>query len=200
MARPLRLEFPGAVYHVTSRGIERRAIVRDDRDRARWLDLLDTVATRRRWQVYAFALMGNHLHLFLRTPNANLSAGMHDLNSGYATGFNRRHRRVGPLCQGRFKALRPEPSVEDIERVVCEACGVEPDSLRRRGRHGNEPRRLAIALSRELTTLPLREIGARFGGIGPGAVSNVVRQVTGRRRSTRRLATLRRQIREADQK
>ena len=76
MARPLRIHYPDAVYHVTGRGLERRGIVRDDDDRGRWLDLLDRVASRRRWRVYAFALMGNHFHLFLRTPNADLSAGM----------------------------------------------------------------------------------------------------------------------------
>ena len=108
MARPLRIDVPDGVYHVTSRGLERRAVVRDDRDRTRWLDLLAEVATRCDWRVLAWALMGNHFHLYLRTPNADLSAGMHDLNSGYATGFNRRHGRMGPLLQGRFKAVLVE--------------------------------------------------------------------------------------------
>jgi len=108
MARPLRLEIEDGVYHVTSRGLERRAIVRDDADRERWLALLDAVATRRRWRVFAWVLMGNHFHLFLRTPDADLSAGMHDLNSAYATGFNRRHGRRGPLLQGRFHAVLVE--------------------------------------------------------------------------------------------
>ncbi|MEW6358166.1 MAG: transposase [Planctomycetota bacterium] len=105
MARPLRIEIPDGVYHVTSRGLARRLIVRDDQDRLRWLELLDAVAARRRWRVFAWVLMDNHFHLFLRTPQADLSAGMHDLNSGYATRFNRRHRRSGPLFQGRFKAI-----------------------------------------------------------------------------------------------
>ena len=108
MARPLRVEVADGVYHVTSRGLERRAIVRDDIDRARWVELLSRVADKRRWRVFAWALMGNHFHLFLRTPDADLSAGMHDLNSGYVTGFNRRHNRVGPLFQGRFKAVLVE--------------------------------------------------------------------------------------------
>ena len=105
MARPLRIEMADGVYHVTSRGLERREIVRDDRDRARWLEMLGEVAARREWRVLAWALMDNHFHLFLRTPRPDLSAGMHDLNSGYATRFNRRHGRVGPLLQGRFKAI-----------------------------------------------------------------------------------------------
>jgi REP element-mobilizing transposase RayT len=108
MARPLRLEIEDGLYHVTSRGLERRRIVRDDRDRTRWVELLDTVAVRRRWRVLAWVLMENHFHVFVRTPDADLSAGMHDLNSGYVTGFNLRHRRVGPLFQGRFKAILVE--------------------------------------------------------------------------------------------
>lgn len=108
MARPLRIDIENGLYHVTSRGWERRAIVRDDRDRQRWLELLDRVATRCGWQVFAWALMGNHYHLYLRTPRPNLSAGMHDLNSGYASGFNRRWHRCGSLFQGRFKAVLVE--------------------------------------------------------------------------------------------
>ena len=108
MARPLRVDVADGVYHVTSRGLERRDVVGTDRDRARWLDLLAEVAARRDWRVLAWALMNNHFHLYLRTPHADLSAGMHDLNSGYATGFNHRHGRVGPLFQGRFKAILVE--------------------------------------------------------------------------------------------
>jgi REP element-mobilizing transposase RayT len=108
MARPLRIEMPDGVYHVTSRGLERRPIVLDDQDRRHWAGLLDAVATRRRWRVLAWVLMDNHAHLFLRTPDGDLSAGMHDLNSGYVTGFNRRHERCGPLLQGRFKAILVE--------------------------------------------------------------------------------------------
>ena len=108
MARPLRVEMADGVYHVTSRGLERRHIVRDDGDRQRWLHLLGEVAGRRGWRVLAWALMTNHFHLFVRTPEPDLSAGLHDLNSAYATGFNRRHRRRGPLYQGRFKAVLVE--------------------------------------------------------------------------------------------
>ena len=82
MARPLRIEIPDGIYHVTSRGIERRAIVRDDVDRNRWWQLLDVVATRRGWQVFAWAVMDNHYHVFLRTPAPDLSAGMHEVAVG----------------------------------------------------------------------------------------------------------------------
>lgn len=108
MARPLRIDIENGLYHVTSRGWERRSIVRDDADRDSWLKLLDRVVTRCGWRVFAWVLMSNHWHLFLRTPQANLSAGMHDLNSGFASRFNRRHKRVGSLYQGRFKAILVE--------------------------------------------------------------------------------------------
>ena len=107
MARPLRIEIEDGVYHVTTRGWERRRIVRSDRDREDWLELLDQVVTRCGWRVFAWVLMTNHFHLFVRTPEANLSAGMHDLNSGYASLFNRRYRRAGSLFQGRFKGQAP---------------------------------------------------------------------------------------------
>lgn len=100
---------------MTSRGLERREIVRDDADRRKWEELLDAVATRCHWQVFAWTLMGNHFHLFLRTPEANLSAGMHDLNSGYVSAFNRRHGRCGHLLQGRFKAVVVESGRHEWE-------------------------------------------------------------------------------------
>ncbi|HUT33237.1 MAG TPA: helix-turn-helix domain-containing protein [Planctomycetota bacterium] len=109
MARPLRIEVPNGVYYVTSRGLEGRGIVRDERDCAKWFELLDAVATRHRWRVFACVLMPSHFHLLIETPDADLSAGMHDLNSGYATAFNHRHGRRGPLLQGRFKAILVEP-------------------------------------------------------------------------------------------
>ena len=108
MARPLRIEIADGVYHVTSRGLERHSIVRSDADRGRWLHLLGAVCTRRDWRIFSWALMDNHFHLFLRTPHADLSAGMHDLNSAYATHFNRTGGRTGPLFQGRFKGILVE--------------------------------------------------------------------------------------------
>ena len=115
MARPLRIDVENGLYHVTSRGWERRVMVRDDRDRQRWLQLLDRVAARCGWRVFAWVLMSNHFHLYLRTPRPNLSAGMHDLNSGYASGFNRRYRRCGALFQGRFQAVLVENDSHALE-------------------------------------------------------------------------------------
>ena len=73
-----------------------------------WIRLLDRVATRCGWRIFAWVLMTNHFYLFLRTPQTNLSSGMHDLNAGYASLFNRRHHRVGSLYQGRFKTILVE--------------------------------------------------------------------------------------------
>jgi len=108
MSRPLRVEFPDAIYHVTSRGSERGAIVADDHDRERWLLGLQRAAEGHRWRIFAFALMNNHFHLFLQTPEPNLSAGMHDLNTAYVNYYNARHERAGHLLQGRFKAVLVE--------------------------------------------------------------------------------------------
>ncbi len=109
MARPLRIDLPNGVYYVTSRGLERQGIARDEQDCARWFELLGAVATRRRWRVFALVMMPSHYHLLLETPEGDLSAGMHDLNSGYASAFNRRYGRRGPLFAGRFKAILVEP-------------------------------------------------------------------------------------------
>ena len=308
MSRPLRPQIPDGIYHVTCRGLERRPIVRDDVDRRRWTDLLSRVAQRRQWPVFAWSLLNNHCHLFLRTPHADLSAGMHDLNSAYATAFNRRHGRNGPLFQGRFHAIlverqfhywelsryihlnpvraglaeaperyawsscmwyfrdrgspewlareevlqghgkswrearaayraflaegiqsRPKsPLLEahtsgvlgsasfvekvkdwlqdwlvagrsdaevpqakrlgasrlalgDIELVLCRAYGISRGRLCEKGRHGNEPRRMAIYLARTMTPASIAEVGGRFGGICGSAVSRIVQQVIARR-------------------
>ena len=315
MARPLRIEYEGAIHHVTVRGLEKRPIVRDDADRGRWLDLFDRTATRHRWQVYAWTLLDNHFHIFLCTPHADLASGMHDLNAGYVSAFNRRHKRVGPLLQGRYKAvlvehaahewelsryvhlnpvragivedpgsyfwsscrcyfrsalapkwlaweemlsrhgrtlrvartryreylmdgvetpptsplkgvqastllgspdfvqrmkelladtlpdrdvpaareLRLMPTLDDVERIICTAYSVAPDSLRGRTRR-NTPRRLAIALARRVTTLPLRTLGAHFGSVGGSAISNTVQQVQADPHLAKRLTALARKL------
>jgi len=105
MARPLRIQYSDAIYHVTSRGNERGRIVRDDKDREKWLYWLERAASQREWRVFAFALLDNHYHVFLQTPRGDLSSGMQLLNTGYAGYFNARHRRSGHLFQGRYKAV-----------------------------------------------------------------------------------------------
>jgi len=108
MARPLRLEFPGAVYHLTSRGNAKEDICRDDADRAVFLQIMGSTMLRFGWLLYAYCLMGNHYHLLAETPAPNLSRGMRNLNGLYTQRFNRRHVRVGHLFQGRFKAILVE--------------------------------------------------------------------------------------------
>ena len=88
MARPLRIEFPGALYHVTSRGNEKRPIVRSNRDRKAFLRFLGEAVKRFNWSITAWVLMTNHFHLVIETREANLSRGMHWLNSAYAGWFN----------------------------------------------------------------------------------------------------------------
>jgi REP element-mobilizing transposase RayT len=105
MARPLRIEFAGALYHLTSRGNERRNIFRSDRDRKMFLAFLGIAAKRFGWSVTAWVLMSNHFHLVIQTVEPNLSRGMQWLNGAYAGWFNRRHGRCGHLFQGRFKAF-----------------------------------------------------------------------------------------------
>jgi putative transposase len=105
MARPLRIEFAGAVYHVTSRGNERRPIFRTNNDRLAFLRFLGETVERFGWSVTAWVLMTNHFHLAIRTAEPNLSRGMHLLNGRYAGWFNRTHHRSGHLFRGRFHAF-----------------------------------------------------------------------------------------------
>jgi putative transposase len=105
MSRPLRIEFPGAVYHVTSRGDRREPIYRDEVDRGAQLDVLAQAMDRFDAQVLAYCLMGNHYHLVLHTRQGNLSRLMRHFNGVYTQAYNRRHGLVGHLFQGRFKAI-----------------------------------------------------------------------------------------------
>ena len=105
MARPLRLELPGALYHVTSRGDRREDIYLNDSDRQHWLGLLGQVCARYNWLCHAYCLMDNHFHIVVETVDGNLSAGMRQLNGVYTQWHNRAHGRVGHVFQGRFKAI-----------------------------------------------------------------------------------------------
>lgn len=105
MARPLRIEYAGGLYHVTSRGDGQEDIYLDDGDRSAFLEVLAEVTARFNWAVHAYSLMTNHYHLLVETPDANLSQGMRQLNGVYTQRFNRRHRRVGHVFQGRYKGV-----------------------------------------------------------------------------------------------
>ena len=117
MARQLRLEFPGALYHLTARGNEQQSIFHNDTDRQHFLKLLGREILQQRWRCYAYCLMGNHYHLLLDTPEPNLSRGMRRLNGSYTQRFNWRHQRVDHLLQGRFKSI-----VVERESYLLELC------------------------------------------------------------------------------
>ena len=108
MARPIRLEFAGAIYHVTSRGDRREDIYDSDADREHFIKILGDVCQRFNWVCHAYCLMSNHYHLLIETPDANLSKGMRQLNGVYSQAYNRANGRVGHVFQGRYKAIMVE--------------------------------------------------------------------------------------------
>ena len=108
MARPLRIQFPGAVYHVTNHGNERKNIFQDDADRNAFLKILSESLDTYGIILHSFVLMNNHWHLLVQTPLANLSEFMHHFNITYTSHFNRRHHRVGHLYQGRYRGFLVE--------------------------------------------------------------------------------------------
>ena len=115
MARPLRIEYAGAVYHVTARGNARQKVYFDDRDRELFLAKLSEAKERYGFLFHSYCLMGNHYHLLIETPKPNLSLGMQRINGEYTQGFNRRHKRVGHLFQGRFQAILVEKGSHLLE-------------------------------------------------------------------------------------
>jgi len=108
MARPLRLELAGGLYHVTSRGDRREHIYDNDGDREQWLENLGNVCDRYNWRCHAYCLMDNHYHIVIETAEANLSKGMRQLNGVYTQYYNRKHGRVGHVFQGRYKGILVE--------------------------------------------------------------------------------------------
>jgi putative transposase len=105
MARPLRIEYPGALYHITTRGNGRQRIFKDHQDRHYFLDLLYQVRKRFHFICHAYCLMDNHYHLIIETPEGNLSRGMRQLNGCYTQKFNVRHKKTGHVFEGRYKAI-----------------------------------------------------------------------------------------------
>ena len=105
MARPLRIEYAGAVYHVMARGNQGQAIFCDDKDRQRFLETLGQACEKTGWRIHAYVLMGNHYHLLVETPEGNLVAGMKWLQGTYTQRHNGRHKVFGHLFQGRYKAV-----------------------------------------------------------------------------------------------
>lgn len=117
MARPLRIEYPGAIYHLTARGNARKPIYLYDSDKYLFLTILGGIVDRYHWLCHGYCLMDNHYHLLIETINANLSMGMRQLGGIYTQKFNRKHDRVGHLFQGRYKAI-----VVERESYLLELC------------------------------------------------------------------------------
>jgi REP element-mobilizing transposase RayT len=120
----MRIEYDGAVYHVTTRGNARRPIYRDDTDRELFLGILHKVGKKFNWLCHAYCLMNNHYHLIIETPDGNLSKGMRQLNGVYTQIFNKRRHRVGHLFQGRYKAILIQKESHLLE--VCRYVVLNP--------------------------------------------------------------------------
>ena len=126
MPRKLRLQYPGAIYHVMNRGDRREAVVKDDRDRRRFLETLGQACEKTGWQVHAYCPMSNHLHLVVETPQPNLVAGMKWFLGTYTTRFNRRRKEFGHLFSGRYKSLIVEGSGTGYLKTVCDYVHLNP--------------------------------------------------------------------------
>jgi len=126
MARKLRIEYPGAIYHAMNRGDHREPIFQDDIDRQRFLETLAQTCAKTDWQIHAWCLMANHFHLVLETPQANLVAGMKWFLGTYTSRFNRRHKLFGHLFSGRYKALIVDGSGHGYLRTVCDYVHLNP--------------------------------------------------------------------------
>src|SRR5512143_3712688 len=124
MSRPLRIQYAGAVYHVTSRGNEKKPVFKDDEDRRTFLNTLQHVNKRYNWICHAYCLMTNHFHLLIETPDGNLSPGMRQLNGVYTQLFNKRHGRTGHLFQGRYSAILIQKDSHLLE--VCRYVVLNP--------------------------------------------------------------------------
>ncbi len=130
MARKLRIEYPGAIYHVMSRGDRREPIFHDDTDREQFLAALGEASQKAGWEVQSFCLMPNHFHLVVETPQGNLVAGMQWLLGTYTGRFNRRHRLAGHLFSGRYKALIVDGSGDGYLKTVCDYVHLNPARAR----------------------------------------------------------------------
>jgi REP element-mobilizing transposase RayT len=126
MARKLRVEYPGAIYHLMNRGDRREPIFKDDRDRELFLKTLGEACEKTGWEVHACCLMANHFHLVVETPRANLVAGMKWFLGTYTGRFNRRHKYFGHLFSGRYKSLIVDGSGNGYLKTVCDYVHLNP--------------------------------------------------------------------------
>ena len=124
MTRPLRIEYPGAIYHLTSRGNDKKKIFLESKDRNKFLEMLFQVNNRFNWICHAYCLMDNHYHLLIETPDGNLSKGMRQLNGIYTQFFNKCWNRTGHIFQGRYKSILIEKDSHLLE--VCRYVVLNP--------------------------------------------------------------------------
>jgi len=120
MARKLRVQYPGAIYHVMNRGDHREPIFRSNKDRELFLQTLGQACEKTDWQVHAYCLMANHFHLVLETPRANLVPGMKWLLGTYTMRYNRKHKLCGHLFSGRYKALPVDNTGTGYLKCACD--------------------------------------------------------------------------------
>ena len=154
MPRKLRVEYPGAIYHVMSRGNGKQDIFLGDVDRHDFVKSVAEVCEKTGFQVHAYCLMSNHFHLVVETPDANLVAGMSWLLSAYSLRFNRRHRLVGHLFSGRYKSLIVEGSGDGYLKTVCDYV------------HLNPARANLLAPAQRLLEYPWSSFGGYLAGPG----------------------------------
>src|ERR1051326_4321151 len=126
MARKLRIQYPGAIYHVMNRGDRREGVFEDDQDRQRFLQTQAEACEKTGWQVQAYCLMSNHFHLVMETPQANLVSGMKWFLGTYTSGYNRRHKEFGHLFSGRYKSLIVDGSQSGYLKTVCDYVHLNP--------------------------------------------------------------------------
>jgi putative transposase len=126
MARQLRVEYPGAIYHVMNRGDRREEIFQDDKDREGFLAALAEACGKTGWEVHALCLMRNHFHLVVETPQGNLVSGMKWLLGTYTGRYNRRHKLFGHLFSGRYKAVIVDGSGDGYFKTVCDYVHLNP--------------------------------------------------------------------------
>jgi REP element-mobilizing transposase RayT len=161
MARPLRIEYPGAIYHITSRGIDKREIFSDEKDNQRYIQLLKEGADFYRVEVISYCLMTNHLHLLLCTPKANLSRFMQRINVAYTRYFNHKYKRVGPLVQGRYKAILV--GSDEYFLVLSRYIYLNPIKLKKYDRMSRAEKELLLSRYKWSSYGSVLEPGARSG-------------------------------------
>ncbi len=175
MARPLRIQFPNAWYHVMNRGRRGEKVFESRNDYECFINVLLEAVELFALRVSAFCLMPNHYHLLVQPPDANLSRGMRHINGVYTQRFNKAHSFDGQLFRGRYKAIVVEPEIAKIKQVICKAYNIDEDKLHYSKRaFFNEPRAMGMFLTRQICGESLKAIGKHFKIDSYSTVSTVI--------------------------